>query len=353
VKILVVAFSGVGDTLIATPFIHELRAQYPAAELHVLVRWPGSKDLLEGNPHLNRVHQKDLIQIGMLRTLPFLWRLRRLRFDLSINVHTQGRVHYRIVAGMIGARLRLSHQYENHSWLDRFLVHRALPQDYTVHSVENNLRLLRLLDREPLLPRPELEVFLAPAETQWSRDYLAAHQLVRRRRIGIHVGSGATKNLTLKRWPLDHYIALLRRFTREHPETAVLLFGGPEERSDHARILEEVTGPSLFAPETKNLRQAGALLKQCHGFLSVDTALMHLAAAVKVPRQVVIEAPTLNPTNLPWQNPYRLVRNPVVNGRNLDYYRYDGKPIKGTREELRRCMASVKVEDVYGALTQM
>jgi len=82
----------------------------------------------------------------------------------------------------------------------------------------------------------------------------------------------------------------------------------------------------------------------------VDTALMHLAAAMKVPNQIVIEAPTLNPTNVPWQTIYRLIRNPVVNGRNLDYYRYDGEPIRGTDEELLRCMASIKVEDVYRAV---
>ena len=91
-------------------------------------------------------------------------------------------------------------------------------------------------------------------------------------------------------------------------------------------------------------------MKHCHAFASVDTALMHLAAAMKVPNQIVIEAPTLNPTNLPWRNPFRLIRNPVVNGRNLDYYRYDGRPIKGSPAQLVRCMASVKVEDVYQTL---
>jgi ADP-heptose:LPS heptosyltransferase len=75
--------------------------------------------------------------------------------------------------------------------------------------------------------------------------------------------------------------------------------------------------------------------------------MMHLAAAMKVPNQIVIEAPTLNPTNLPWQTNYQLIRNPVVNGRNLDYYRYDGGPIRGTDEELLRCMASIQVEEVY------
>ena len=86
--------------------------------------------------------------------------------------------------------------------------------------------------------------------------------------------------------------------------------------------------------------------------LSVDTALMHLAAAMKVPNQIVIEAPTLNPTNVPWGNAYRLIRNPVVDGRNLAYYRYDGRPIRGSEEELLRCMASITVDEVHRVVEQ-
>jgi hypothetical protein len=47
------------------------------------------------------------------------------------------------------------------------------------------------------------------------------------------------------------------------------------------------------------------------------------------------------------------VKNPVVNGRGLDFYRYDGGDIKGTRAELLACMESVKVADVYAAVTKL
>ncbi|HXJ73055.1 MAG TPA: hypothetical protein VNM37_09380, partial [Candidatus Dormibacteraeota bacterium] len=97
-KILVLSLAGIGDTLIATPFLHELRANFPEAIIEAVVLWNGSRDLLEGNPHVNRVHQKNLIQEGAWKSLPFLNRLRRERFDISINVHTLGRIHYRLVA---------------------------------------------------------------------------------------------------------------------------------------------------------------------------------------------------------------------------------------------------------------
>jgi hypothetical protein len=74
---------------------------------------------------------------------------------------------------------------------------------------------------------------------------------------------------------------------------------------------------------------------------------------MKVPKQIVIEAPTLNATNFPYGNAFTLVKNPAVNGRGLDYYRYDGGGIKGTREELLACMASVKTEDVFGIVNNL
>ncbi len=331
-KILVIAMSGIGDTLIATPLLHELRDNFPAAQIDALTMWPGAKDLLEGNPYIQHVWQKNMIKEGALKTLPFLLKLRHKRYDLSLNAHTQGRLAYRAVATVIGARRRVGHAYTNTSFLDRqWFMHAMVPEDYAVHSIENNNRLLPLVGARTRLKSHEMELFLTPAEEQFARDYLSANHLTHQRILGVHVGSGGTKNLALKRWPLKNYIDLFKQLHASRPGLAVMLFGGPEEKVAHSRITSEIPAASIFIPETRNLRQAAALMKHCHGFLSVDTALMHLAAAMKVPNQIVIEAMTLNPTNVPYGNAFKLVRNPMVNGRNLEYYRYDGKPIKGYR----------------------
>ena len=351
-KILVNSLAGIGDTLIATPFLHELRANFPDATIDVFTLWPGSRDLLEGNPHLNAVFQKNMIKEGALKSFPFLRELRARRYDVCINVHTLGRIHYRVVARFIGAPVRISHQYAGHPWLDRLLINHSIPEDYTVHSVENNNRLLALLGKKPLLPRHEFEVFLKPEERQCAEQFIAQEQLGSRQRLALHIGSGGTKNLKLKRWPFEHWFQLIQRLTQSHPDLAILLFGGPEEQREHEQILAATKGKLVFAPPTKNLRQAAALLQHAHSFLSVDTALMHLAAAMKVPRQLVIEAPTLNPTNVPWQTDYRLIANRAIGGRNLDYYRYDGGPIKGTDEELKRLMSSVSVDEVHAAVAE-
>ena len=349
-KILVITMAGIGDVLLATPLIHELRANFPDATIDALVRWPAGRDLLDNNPHLNRVHQQDLVQAGKPAALRYLWSLRSERYEVSINAHPQSQRLYRLAARVIGAPVRISHSYDCFGAVDRLLVNRVLPQDYTRHTVENNLDVLPLLGAGLKLPAHALELFLTPDEEKWADEFLAENRLAGQKLLGIHVGSGGTKNLRLKRWPLGHYQELVRRLNRERPELRILLFGGPEEKQDHQAILAQVPGELTREAKTRNFRQTAALMKRCHAFLSVDTALMHLAAALKIPAQIVIEAPTLNVTNWPYGHSFTLVKNPVINGRGLDYYRYDGGGIKGTREELLASMAAVSVEDVYRTL---
>jgi hypothetical protein len=77
---------------------------------------------------------------------------------------------------------------------------------------------------------------------------------------------------------------------------------------------------------------------------------MHIAAAMKVRKQIVIETPTWNKPIEPYGNPFILVRNPAVAGRNLEYYRYDGRGIRGSSRELIKCMESISVDAVWEAV---
>ena len=352
-KILVISLAGIGDTLIATPLIRELRENFPEAVIDVLVKEKGARDFLENNPHINRVFYKDLLKCSKLEGIRFLWSLRRERYQLSINTHPQSRAHYRVSAWLVGAGVRLSHEYECFNPLDRWLITASLPQDYSRHSIENNFDILPLIGAGKKLSAHELEFFLKPGEERFADDFLVKHKLFGKKVLGIHVGSGGTKNLRLKRWPLKNFAGLVRQLNKERPDIHVLLFGGPEEAKDHAIVLAQANQELTMEAKTKSLRETAALMKRCSAFLSVDTALMHVAAAVKAPNQIVIEAPTLNVTNWPYGNQFTLVKNPVVNGKNLNYYRYDGGDIKGTREELIAAMESVKVADVYAAITKL
>lgn len=348
-KILIVSLAGIGDTLLATPLIRGLREQLPRAQIDALVMWPGARDLLEGNPHLNTIHYCNLLKKNHLQNLSFLWYLRRQRYDLSLNAYPQGKIHYRITARLIGARRRLSHYYENRSRLDDWLMTEALEQDYQVHCIDNNLN---FLPRLGLAIPPELdsELYYTAGETAWAAEFAQTRSLAKKTVLGLHVGSGKTKNLILKRWPLDHYVTLCREVLAHHPNLVLLLFGGPEEKADNEELIRNLPADRVVQVPSRTMKQAAALLGHCDLFLSVDNVFMHLAATMKVPRQIVIESPTFNKTIEPYRRPFLLVRNPMVAGRNLDYYRYDGRDIQGGREHLLACMRSITPAMVYAAV---
>ncbi len=349
-RLLVISLAGIGDTLMATPFLHALRLAYPRAAIEALVMWPGARSLLEMNPHLNAVHQHSFIKASKLSSAWKLFSMRRRGYDASFNVHPQGRREYRYIAWAIGARRRFSHQYENHRPFDDRLVTDSIPQEYAVHSSENNFRFLDRLGVPRTLPRPAYELYLGGVESQWAGQWLSRNGLEGVRWLGLHVGSGGTKNLSLRRWPLERYAELIRHWARQNPERPVVFFGGPDEADAHGWLFQQLRGGRVYFAEAPSLRHSAALLDSAHAFLSVDTVFMHLAAAVQVPHQFVIETPTVNPCILPLRDDWTLIPNPAVAGRNLEFYRYDGRPIAGSAEELRRIMESVTVESVTATI---
>jgi ADP-heptose:LPS heptosyltransferase len=351
-KILVISLAGIGDTLFATPLIRALRERFPDAVIDAFVLWKGAADVLRGNPHLNTVFQEDLFRAGKRASFRYALGLRQRGYDLSINTFPQSRIEYRVIARIIGAQVRLSHDYGNHPILDRWLVTHRAPQDYTRHCVENNLALLTAAGIEARATGGGCELFLTAEETTWAARFLEVRSLKGRKLLGIHVGSGGTKNLALRRWPLENYAALIKQMRAALPHVGILLFGGPEEREAHTFLLDSNLGADVHVVQAGSLREAAAVVGHCQGFLSVDTALMHVAALMRVPHQVVIETPTWNQTVTPYANPFVLVPNPAVGGRNLEFYRYDGKAIRGTDAELRRIMESVTVEAVLGTVAK-
>lgn len=333
-KILVISLAGVGDTLCATPLIRELALQYPSALIDVLVMWKASADLLRHNPDVNKIHYFNFLSATLNDSIAFLSYLRSEKYFLSFNSFPQSKVQYRMIARFIGADHRVSHRYSS-SLLDVCLVNHIAEIDYTKHIIDNNLA---LLPDGPSGYKPKYELHLckqdyAVANASWNRDYQYGN---RKPILGVHVGSGGTKNLALRRWPAKNYRAL---FERLHDKFNILQFGDSSERIDDYN----------YFPST-NITEAAAMLGYCDKFLSVDTVFMHLAAAMEVPKQIVIETPTFNETVFPFNRDFVLVPNPDCHGRTL--YRYDGKGIKGTDEEIRAMMQSVTVDVVEAAICQ-
>lgn len=362
-KILVISLAGVGDTLMATPLLCELKKNFPDSTINVLVMWKSSKRILDNNPHIDKIYQFDMIKKGLFKTILFCNKLKKEKYDISINVFPQGKIHYRIISRLINAKLRLSHQY-NKFLLENFLINRFINPDYNLHCIENNLNLLRILNKKEKLGTHDYELYFSEKNLKFAEEFIQKNNLKNKRIIGFHIGSGSSnkidkgklpfqenlksveKNLIFRRWPIKNYIKLAEKLLNLDKKIVIMLFGAGEEEKENEKIAS-INTKRMFIVGSDDIIDSAALIKKCNIFLSVDTSLMHIASAVRVKNQLVIETPTFNKTVYPYSKKFTLIKNHSIKKDILGYYKYDGKPIRAKESEIKKMMESVGIDEVY------
>ena len=88
-RILLIQTAFLGDVILATPVIAELKRLFPVSEISILVK-KGNESLLENNPHLHDVFTFEKSK-GKYREMGRLVRrFRNNKYDLAINLHRFG-----------------------------------------------------------------------------------------------------------------------------------------------------------------------------------------------------------------------------------------------------------------------
>lgn len=345
-KILVMCLPGIGDTLLFTPALRSLREHFPQAQIWVLVMFKGSKEVLERNPLVDRVLLWEFIKEGAFRSLKFLLGLRRQRFDISIMAYPANRIEYSLVHLLAGARRRYGHRYNHRDLSSLNVLHgRTIRENDQRHNVEENLALLQLLGLDTRRPL-SLELFLSDEDRAFAQRWLDQRQLESGLLIGFHAGTAEFKNQAKRRWAREKF-SLLGDALAEEFGAKILIFGGPDEEELKREILRGMSGPGSEVSST-TMRQTAALIERCALFVSNDSALMHTAAAMKVPCVV-----TFGPTNPKWVYPYgtryRIVRREL--SCSPCFY-YSARPLTCDRGDFA-CIEEIEVDQVIKAIRHL
>lgn len=266
-NILLVRFSAMGDTLLMTPLIRALRLRHPEARLTVLTR-EAYAPLFQHNPRITEVigwrQGSSLAALGR--------RLQAERFSHQLDLH--GSLRSYALRLRVGGRWT---SYPKHR-VARFLLIRTKRDRYRDRRpvAERYFDAARELD---VAPDPgSLELFLPRAVLEAAERFLAERGIGTRRQL-IAAAPGASR--FTKRWPLHHWIALVRRLVDSGNDIVVV--GGAAE-VEAARELAAAGGDSaVSAAGAFDPTGTAALLKRARALVSGDTGAMHLATAVGTP----------------------------------------------------------------------
>jgi heptosyltransferase-2 len=275
-NVLAVRFSSIGDVLLTTPLLRAIRHRHPAARITVLTK-QAYAPLLSHNPHIERV-----IGIAPGRSLTSVAaELRAGQHTHRLDLHDSLRT--RMLRALVPGRWRT---YPKHRLVRSLLI-------YTKHNryrdrrpvAERYFSAARGLDVAPDGKPPDF-VLGVEAERE-AGNWLTSVSGGRGRSI-IAVAPGAAH--ATKRWPLEHWQALIRRLVAEGFDVAIV--GGPDDAPIGEELSRGSDGRVASAVGAFGLQGTGALLRRSAALVSGDTGVMHMATAVGTP-VVALFGPTV------------------------------------------------------------
>lgn len=337
-KILVVApYHGIGNLVLLISILKALKKNLPNTKVSVLVGSKVAVELFSQQPYLDEVITFDVKKPNLLKGIQFFRDIiLPKRFDLSISTYLGDYFYFSVWPFFAEIPYRIGTYREDQGYFPtNFINTWVMQMDYQKHETEQYLDLIRLLGLNVEKNAPEL--FVSKVETDFVERYLVEKGINHNELIlGVHPGS--SHDCSWKRWPLERFLEVTNKFSNIY-EAKVLWFVGPAEQ-DIRRELACLNKKHIIV-ERLTLKQVVALIGRCQIFLSNDSGLMHIAAAMKVP-VVSIFGPTLFERNRPYGDNNILLRKDLPCSPCFKF-----KPIQC---EERKCLDSIKSEEVFQAL---
>lgn len=349
-RILAIKLGHIGDVLLMTPSLDLLRRAFPESEISVLVR-RGTEAVLYGNPNATQiiigadVGEKKSLRQRAPSELRLIKRLRKQAFDTAINFSASDRGA--IVGLLSGAKYRVGYPAVTRGlWgRDRLYTHLCKRDWLTTHAVLKDAQLVcdfaTSLGLRPFDDAASVTGKLTFTTSDEAREFAATcWQSIgnpNAPRVIIH----PTSRWLFKCWSDDNVAALVDSLQLQF-NAAVMLTTGPDEKetAKGKHILSLCNAKPAARLGDVTLDQLGALIQHAHLFVGVDTAPMHIAAAVGTPA-VALFGPSLDALWHPWGIGHQVVRHrcPCI----------EQNKITCDKSKVVACMAQITLKEVLEA----
>jgi heptosyltransferase-3 len=281
-KILIIKLKHIGDVLMATPAISALRERFPNAYISMLVT-KGTEEMITGNPKIdevivfNRFRESTLTQ-RIIKEIGFAFGIRKRKFDLIIELGFGDR---EAIYGLIsGAKLRIGFDPEGKGFIGReyTLTHR-ISMDNSKHIVDRDMELVNLLGVSNR--KRELELYYSSEDREFAERILSENEI---NDDDLVVIVHPTSRWLFKCWTVEGN-AKVADYLERRSGAKVIITSGPDireiEKAEKIIGLMETRPISILG--TLTLKQLAALIDRAGLFIGIDSAPMHMAAALKTP----------------------------------------------------------------------
>ena len=301
-RILIRSTNWVGDTVMMLPSLVAVRETFPRAEITVLAN-PWVLPLLENHPAVDRTIVIDKgrgVISAAKEVLLIISRVRNLRFDLAVLF--QNAFEAALLSYLGGARYRVGYNTDGRSL---FLTHTVIRDKaiLSAHQVDYFLGLVDTMGWQVTETKPV--VYLSKEDTKTISRMLSSEGICDNDMlVGLNPGAAYGP---AKRWPAERF-AVIGDWASKRWNAKVVLFGSSSEAAIAKEVATLMKAEPLNVCGKTTLGQAMALIKRCDFFLTNDSGLMHIAAALNRPL-VAVFGPTDHVQTRPVSRNARMVRH--------------------------------------------
>ncbi|MEJ2382268.1 MAG: putative lipopolysaccharide heptosyltransferase III [Gammaproteobacteria bacterium] len=343
-RVLVTKLRHHGDVLLSSPVFSVLKNQYPHLQVDALV-YGETRDMLSLHPAIDQVFTIDRswrragLRTQLREETRLLQALRRQRYDVLIHLTESWRGV--MLARTLGARLCVAGRYghkRGRLWTSSFT--HLYPIVHPRHTVEQNLDALRRMGIQP--GDDERRLVLVPGEeAELSVDELLAEQELT---SGSFIHVHPTSRWLFKCWREDRVAELINALCERGEQVVLTAAPDRKEMAMVDRITARVTHPIADLSGRLSLKQVAALSARAKCFVGVDTAPMHMAAAMQTP-VVALFGPS---SELLW-GPWQVARRVITTDHSCRPCGRDG--CGGSK--VSECLTTIPVERVLDAVEQL
>ncbi len=264
-----------GDTLVATPFMSQLRKHFPNAEIS-LVTAPSVATALKNTPDIDKIVPMEMRGVARLQYCRELYEaVSKVRYDAAFLLDRSLRCA--VIAAMAKIPVRVGYLNEHR----RPFLTVPIPYSFNRHEVDCHLDMLRAvgLGAEDSLPTlwisPEERILASKAVNISQQDPAQSTSPI----IGFQPGAN---DADIREWGAERYAHVADKLVAE-TGCRIVIMGGASESATADRMQASMRFPSINLAGKLDLRTALASIGLCDYWIGNDTGLLHAAVSQRVP----------------------------------------------------------------------